>query len=264
MNVERKRIIEDRLQRLIEGIKQADYKDSDNEYMARLAKERINELQQRSVYCVDKFVQKLLERVKDKEAYKDILMEGRFAIILARNNFSDIHIEYIDEGPDVKATWNRNTIYFEVTRSRPSEDDRVVQNRAAFVSQDSVESIISKIQGKLPQLQSGCINIIVIWSDTINWLPRRMKEAFKYIQQGNDQNPEEYKDLSGVLFTNGGVNMATLKQVYLFENKEASKPLGPRLFNKLDNLHERNINELQRENEELAAGLRQLEVQESL
>ena len=262
--MEIKRIIADRLQRLIEQIKNANWKDCDRPYMARLAKERINELQQRGVHCVDRFVQKLLERVNDKEEYLDILMEGRFAVILARNNFSDIYIEYIDKGPDLKATWNRNTIYFEVTRSRPSEDDRAVQNGAAFVSQDSVESIIGKIQEKIPQLQSGGISIVVIWSDTVNWLPRRMKEAFKYIQQGNDQNPEEYKDLSGVLFTNGGVDVATLKQVYLFENKEASKPLGPRLFNKLDNLHERNINELQRENEELAAALRQLEVQESL
>ena len=215
--------------------------------------------------CVNRFVQKLLYRIGDKEAYLDILMEGRFAVILARNNFSHIEIEYCDKGPDLKARWNRKTVYFEVTRSRPSEDDRAVQNRAAFVSQDSVESIRSKIQGKLPQLQSGGINIIVIWSDTVNWLLRRMKEAFKYIQQENDQNPGVYKKLSGVLFTeSGGVDMATLKQFYLFENKEASKLLGSRLFNKLDNLHERNINRLQREKEELAAALRKLKAQESL
>lgn len=262
----RKRIIEDRLQRLIEGIKKADYKDSDNEHMAQLAKERINELQRRSIYCVDKFVQKLLYRVNDKEAYLDILMEGRFAIVLARNNFSDIYIEYIDKGPDLKATWNRNTIYFEVTRSRPSEEDRAAaQTGAAFVSQDSVGSIIGKISEKIPQLQSGGINIVVIWSDTVNLLLPCIKEAFKYIQQENDQNPGVYEKLSGILFTeSGGVDMATLKQFYLFENKEASKPLGSRLFNKLDNLHERNINQLQREKEELAAAFRKLKAQESL
>ena len=99
--MERKGIIADRIQRLIERIKKADYKDSDNEHMARLAKERINELQQRGVYCVDKFVQKLLDRVNDKETYLDILMEGRFAVILARNNFSNIQIEYSDKGPTV-------------------------------------------------------------------------------------------------------------------------------------------------------------------
>ncbi len=262
--MERKRIIEDRFQRLIERIKKADYKDSDNEHMARLATERINELQQRGVHCVDRFAHKLLDRVSDKEDYLDILVEGRFAVILARNNFSDIYIEYIDKGPDLKATWNRNTIYFEVTRSRPSEDDRAVKNRAAFVSQDSVESIISKIQDKMRQLQSGSINIVVIWSDTVNWLPRNMKEAFKYIEQESLQNPGVYKKLSGVLFGGGMVDMATLKQFYLFENREASKPLDSRLFNKLDNLLERDINQLQRENEELAAALRKLMAQESL
>ncbi len=263
--MERKRIIEERLQRLIEEIKKADYKDSDNKHMARLAKERINELQQRGVYCVDKFVQKLLYRVKDKEAYIDILMEGRFAIILTRNNFSDTHIEYIDKGPDLKATWNRNTIYFEVTRSRPNEEDERVRNIATFVSSKSLENIKSKIRDKIPQLQSGAINVVVIWSDTVSWLPCIMKEAFKDIEQEIQQNSGVYKKLSGVLYTEGGgVDSATLKQFYLFENKEASKPLGSRLFNKLDNLHERNINQLQRENEELAAALRKLMTQESL
>ena len=85
--MEKERIIKDRLQRLIEGIKKADYKDCDKEHIARLAEERINELQERGVYCVDRFVQKLLDRIGDKEEYLDILMEGRFAIILARNNF---------------------------------------------------------------------------------------------------------------------------------------------------------------------------------
>ena len=260
----RKRIIEDKLQRLIEGIKKADYKDSDNEHMARLAKERITELQQRSVYCVDKFVQKLLDRVNDKEEYLDILVEGRFAVILARNKFSNIQIEYSDKGPDLKVTWNRNTIYFEVTRSRPNEEDEKVQSGVAIVSPKRIENIKSKIQDKIPQLQSSEINIIVFWSDTISVLPPFVKEAFEYIKQEIDDDLERYKDLSGVLFTeSGGVDMATLKQFYLFENKEASEPLGSRLFNKLDNLLEQNINQLQRESEELAADIRRQMVQES-
>lgn len=263
--MERKRIIEDRVQKLIERIKKADYKDSDNEYMARLATERINELQQRGVYCVDRFVQKLLYRVNDKEAYLDILMEGRFAVILARNNFSNIQIEYADKGPDLKAIWNRNTIYFEVTRSRPSEDDQAVRNGAAFVSQKRIGNIKSKIQDKIPQLQSGEINIVVLWSDTVNLLPPTVQEAFECIKQEIDDEPEKYKDLSGVLFTEGGgVDLATLKEYYLFENKEASKPLSPRLIRKLKSLHERDINQVQRENEELGAALRKLMAQESL
>lgn len=263
--MERKRIIEDRLQRLIERIKKADYEDSDNEHMARLAKERINELQQRGVHCVDRFVQKLLDRLSDKEEYLDILMEGRFAVILARNNFSNIQIEYSDKGLDLKAVWNMKTVYFEVTRFRPNEEAEKVQSRVSIVSPKTTENIISKIQDKIPQLQSGEINIIVFWSDTIRVLPRIMKEAFKYIEQEIQQNPEVCKKLSGVLFTeSGGVDMVTLKQFYLFENKEASKPLSSRLFDKLDNLLERNMNQLQREKEELAAAFRKLKTQESL
>ena len=110
--MEKERIIKNRLQRLLEGIKKADYKDCDKEHMVRLAEERITELQKRGVYCVDRFVKILTDRVNDKEDYLDILMEGRFAVILARNNFSHIEIEYCDEGPDLKARWNRKTVYF--------------------------------------------------------------------------------------------------------------------------------------------------------
>ncbi len=158
-----------RLQRLIKGIKKADYKDCDKEHMARLAEERINELQQRGVSCVDRFVQKLLGGISDKEAYFDILMEERFAIILARNNFSDIEIEYAESGPDLKARWNRKTVYFEVTRKRPSEDDKLFSHLGAgpyWVKLAESEDIIGKIQGKLPQLKPGEINIVVLWSNT--------------------------------------------------------------------------------------------------
>ncbi len=252
----RKRIIEGRLQRLIEGIKKADYKDSDNEHMARLAKERINELQQRGVYCVDRFVQKLLDRVNDKEAYLDILMEGRFAVILARNNFSDIEIEYCDKGPDLKARWDRKTVYFEVTRKRPSGDDKLFSHPGAgpyWVKLAESEDIIGKIQGKLLQLKPGEINIVVLWSDTPTWNHAVLGEAHKYIQQEINQNPEMYKKLSGVLFTEGGgVSYERLTPFCLFRNDKASKTLGPRLARKLESLYERNPKQLKREFEELA------------
>lgn len=260
--MERKRIIEDRLQRLIERIKKADYKDSDNEHMARLAKERINELQQNGIFGIDRFVQKLLDRVNDKDEYLDILMEGRFAIVLARNNFSDIHIEYIDKGPDLKASWNNNTIYFEVTRRHSEVDGWAEPAEAAFVLSDTVKKTIRRIKKKLSQLQSGEINIVVIWSDTPKLLSQDVAEAFEHIKQ---DDPEKYKDLSGVLYTEGGgVDSATLKEYYLFENKEAFKPLGLRLIRKLKSLHERDINQVQREFKELGDALRRLKAQDSL
>ena len=265
--MEKERIIKGRLQRLIEGIKKADWEDCDKEYMARLAEERIDELQQSGVNCVDRFVQKLLDRVDDKDAYLDVLMQGRFAIILARNGFKEIHIEYCSEGPDIKANWNRNTVYFEVTR-RHSEVDEwgewAQEQGAFFVLPDKVDNTISRIRGKLSQLQSNEINIVVIWSDTIRLLPPSIKEAFEYIKQEITNEPKKYKNLSGVLFTEGGgVEGTTLKQFWLFENDKTLKPLGPRLAKKLDSLHERDPKQLQREMDELAAALRRLRSKEN-
>ena len=253
-------IIKERLQRLIERIKKANYKNCDVGHMAQLAEERINELQQSGVNCVERFVQRLLDRIGEKEEYLDILMEGRFAIILARNNFSDIEIEYCDEGPDLKARWNRKTAYFEVTRKRPSEDDKRFSRPGAgayWVKPAESEDIIGKIQGKLPQLKPGEINIVVLWSDTPAWNQGVLKEAFEYIKQEITDGPNEYRNMSGVLFTEGGgVNTTTLQQFYLFK---ASKPLGPRLAQKLKSLHERNPKRLKREFEELAAAMRRLD-----
>ena len=119
--------IQERLQRLTERMKQLGY----NTYMVERLKERVGELQQRGVSSVDRFVQKLMDRISDKEAYLDILMEGRFAIILAKNDFSSIEIEYAEKGLDLKARWNRKTLYFEVTRKRPSEDDKLFSHPGA-------------------------------------------------------------------------------------------------------------------------------------
>jgi hypothetical protein len=259
---EKERLIKERLQGLIEGIKKAGWRDCDKEHMARLAEERINELQKRGVYCVDRFVSKLLGSIGGKEAYLDILMEGRFAIILARSGFSNIHIEYCDKGMDIKANWNRKTIYFDVTRKRPSEDDKRFSHPGAgayWVKLAESEDIIGKIQGKLPQLKPSEINIVVLWGDTPAWSQVVLGEAHKYIKQEICDDPNRYKDLSAILFTPGGfVNSVTLKQFYLFENDKASKPLRPRLANKLESLHEKNPKQLKREFEELAASFKQL------
>ncbi len=257
-------MINDRLQRLIEGIKKANYKDCDEEYMARLAEKRINELQQRGVNCVDRFVQKLLHRISDKEAYLDILMEGRFAVILARNNFFDIEIEYADKGPDLKGRWNRKTVYFEVTRKRPSEDDKLFsQPGGHFIKHARIENIISKIQEKMGQLQCGEVNIVVIWSDAIAWHQSALGKAFEYINQEITNEPKKYKNLSGVLFTEGGgVSPERLTPFQLFKNGKASNPLGTRLARKLESLYERNPKHLQREFEELTAALGRLRSKE--
>lgn len=262
--MEKERIIKDRLQRLIKGIKKADWKDCDTEHMARRAEERISELQQRGVHCVDAFAQKLLERVGDKDAYLDILMQGRFAIILARNGFKEIHIEYSPEGPDIKAEYNGQTVYFEVTRRHTNEDEWSGQDGVGCVSGDKPENIIDRIRGELGQLQSGEINIVVLWSDTAKWDKPYVEEAFKYIPQQICHHPK-YEDLSGVLLTEGGgVNVATGEQFYLFKNDKTSKPMGADLDRKLKSLFERDVEEWQKDIEDLTAAVKQLKAKRNL
>ena len=236
---EKKELVKDRLQRLIARMKKFGYSD----YMIKRAQERIDELQQRDVRGVDKFVQKLLDRIGNKEAYLDILMEGHFAIILARNGFTNIHIEYTPKGPDLKAVWNTDPIYFEITRRHSEIDEWAEHTEAYEMGLDKVETAIDKIQGKVKQLLDGETNIVVYCSDTMNSLSQNVEGAFGYIQQEIKVDPQKYKDLSGVLFTDWFVDPATFKQFYLFKTEGASKPLKPSLIEKLEFLLERDKGE---------------------
>lgn len=228
------------------------------EFKIERVKKLVDELQQHGVQGIDTFVRKLTERVINKQEYFDILMEGRFALILARNGFSQIQIEYSGEGPDLKAHYNRRTVYFEVTRRHSEVDEWAEQPDGAFPSRDDPAKTIGRIQGKMRQLRGGEVNILVFWSDTVAVLESDMEEAFKYICQEINCNPGVYGKLSGVLFTTGGVNTANLKQFYLFTNDKASEPLPIRLARKLESLCEGNRARLQRKFDALAIAIREL------
>jgi len=216
--------------------------------------ELVCELQQRGVGSIDRFLNRLSGRLSSEKGYLDILKEGRFAKILARNGFKEIEIEYCKEGPDIKAKYNKRTIYFEIARKRENEREQKLQERgeAGFFLPYRTDNIISAIQEKLKQLQSGELNIVVLWSDTVRLGLLEIKEAIKYIQREIKAEPEKYKELSGVLFTDG-TDTATLKQFHLFKNDKASKQLPDRLIKKLGKLLEEDPGTLQREAAELAA-----------
>jgi len=238
---------------LCNKMRQAGYE----EFKIERIKKLVDELQQHGVQCIDAFVRKLAERVTNEQGYFDILMEGRFALILARNKFSQIQIEYSSRGPDLKATYNKRTVYFEVTRRHSEVDEWAKQSEDALPPPDNPENIISRIQGKMSQLRGGEVNILVFWSDTVAVLESEMGEALKYIYQEINCNPGVYGKLSGVLFTTGGVNAANLKQFYLFMNDKASKPLPIRLARKLKSLCEEDRGRLQRKFDALAIAMRE-------
>jgi hypothetical protein len=230
-----------------------------NDHMIRLATERIGELQRNGVKGLEIFVQKLIYRLSDKEAYLDILMEGRFAVILARNNFSNIYIEYNSEGPDLKANWNGNTIYFEVTRKHPKEDEWVKNTEVRVIRPVPINTTVAKITCKISQLAADEINIVVFWSDTIELGIHEFEKAYNKLEYKINASPEEFKNLSGVLFTDGGgVNTTTLNQFYFFKNDYAFKKIGIRLAQKLESLHERDVKIVQKEMEELSKAMQRL------
>ena len=238
--------------KLCNKMRQAGYE----EFKMERVKKLVDELQQHGVQGIDGFLRKLAKRVTNKQGYYDILKEGRFALTLARNKFSQVQIEYSSKGPDLKANYNRRTLYFEVTRRHSEVDEWVKQSEDALPPPDNPENIISRIQGKMSQLRSGELNILVFCSDTVAVLEFEMKKAFNYIQQEINHNPGVYGRISGVLFTEGGYDVATLKQYHLFTNNKASKRLPPRLARKLESLGEKDRGRLQRKFDALAIAMK--------
>jgi hypothetical protein len=239
-----------------------------NDYIISQAIELTNELQQRGVQGLDRFVRKLSDNLGNKdnsedfyESYLDIRKEGRFARILVRNGFKKIEIEYTKKGPDVKTRYNRLTIYFEITRKRENEEDEAIhqsKDGVGWISPYRLENILSTIQGKLKQLKDGELNIVVIWSDTMSFGTRGFEEAVKFIQQEIDTTPERYRKMGGILFTTGGVSYTnrTPKQFHLFSNDKADARLPNRLANKLQSMTEEEPSKLQKEYQDRAAAMR--------
>lgn len=238
-----------------------------NDYMISQAIELTNELQQRGVQGLGRFVRKLSDNLGNKdnsedfyESYLDIRKEGRFAQILVRNGFKKVEIEYTKKGPDVKTRYNRRTIYFEITRKRENEEDEAIhqsKDGVGWISPYRLENILSTIQGKLKQLKDGELNIVVIWSDTMSFGTRGFEEAVKFIQQEIDTATGAYRRMSGILFTSGvSYSYGTPKQFHLFNNDTADARLPKRLVNKLQSMTEEDPRKLKREYENLAVAMR--------
>jgi len=208
------------------------------ELIKRRTEEIVNELKREDVCGTDKFVRKL-DRTVNTQDYLDILVEGRFAAVLARNGFLQIQMEPFNKGPDIKASYNGYTIYFEVTRRRPMAADRELGKTKGswVVSPDRTDNVIGKITEKLGQLQRGELNIIVIWSNTVRLGVPEVQEAFKYIQGEINQNTEKYEELSSVLLIQDEkVDLTMPKESYLFPNDRALNQLPICLAKKLKSL----------------------------
>jgi len=219
--------------------------------------EVIEDIVKYNIQGIDRFLRRLLRAVVVKEEWVNIRREGRFAGVLAKNGFSPVYLEISKNGPDIKAVYKGYTIYFEVTRRRAATDEWKTEQPDALnkIEPDSAENTISRIFGKVRQLQPDEANIVVLWSDTIGLNHLEMQEAFQYIQQEIENTPDGYRILSAVLFTTGGVNTSTLKQFYLYQNVNAAKPLPAAIIQKLETMTERDLAELQKEHDELAKSI---------
>jgi len=241
--------VQQRLEILISAMTEAGY---ENFRMQRVVK-LVNELQQSSVNGVPTFIRLLTQRVAKRQEFLDIFVEGQFCEILAKNGFSQIYIECCREGPDIKANYNRQTVYFEVTRRNPDkEQDSWEKLETRSGSSDSLEYIIERIRGELGHFPNGERNIVVYWSSSIRSSSVEVREAFRYIGREIDENPQVYHKLSAILFTEAlGFDVQTLKEFYLFKNDKASKPLGNSLSRKLESLCSLPLGERQRVREHL-------------
>jgi len=228
-------------------------------FMARRLTNLVNELTENHVHCVGNFLNMLSSRIENRQDYLDILMEGRFAVILARHGFTEIRLECSKrkKGPDIVAVYNGEIVNFEITRRRPNEcESRLAeQGVAQFVEPDKKQNIVSKILDEISQLPEEEINVVVLWSDTIRLGVSEVKEAFRLICKEIENQPSMHHRLSAVLFTEGSVDMVTGKQFHLFLNKHASRRVPDDIAQTLQTLIENSLTQLQQERDNLAKAL---------
>jgi hypothetical protein len=234
-----------------------DYNNVNLERLNEVVKDIVNY----NIHGLKPFLRRLLRAVSIKEEWVDIRREGRFAAVLAKNGFSSVYLEPSENGPDIKAVYNGNTVYFEVTRRREAMDEWKLAKPGVVdtIEPDKTENTISRILQKHKQLQPGEINIVVLWSDTIGLDHLEMEEAFHYIQKEVDNSPDLFKKLSAVLFTTGGVSYhPSPKQFHLYININAQRKLTDAIIQKLETMTERDLAELITEHEALAASFKKL------
>jgi len=217
-----------------------------NDYMVGRIREVLTELQRKEVKGLERFVRKLANNLNHREQYLDLVYQGRFALCLADNAFSNIRVEPFPEGvtgPDIKADCQGTPVYFEVTRRRPNEEDELweaasAQGMGAWVDKADIRSIVSKIDDKLKQLVPSKINVVVLWSDTVTLDESEMEEAFGCLQDRAKSGQRDYIHLSAVLFTTGGITSLGPRQFFLYENVHTSNPLPSEVSSVLSNLME--------------------------
>lgn len=245
--------------KLCEKMRQGGYKA----FERRRAKELVCELQQAGI-DVGGFTKVLSGRVAAKQDYMDIYVEGRFAVTLSRNGFSEVDLEWCRKGPDIRAKYNRQRLYFEVTRRRPKGDEWAQSKERSGagtdeVPPDSTEDVVSKIKDKLEQLKAGAINFVVYWSSTVRVTCREFEDAVTCLRKKIGWAPELYRNLSGVVFTEmEGIEYPSLKQYHVFVNDTACRRVGTRLKSKVESLHSRPIRELKNEQRGLELALERL------
>jgi len=243
----------DRLEKLTEKMKQSGY----SAYKIQRLCELVGELCEIGVNCLERFLQLLLDRVNSEQDYYDIFMEGRIALLLAKNGFQDLCLEFCEKGPDIKCMFEGSTLFFEVRRRRPI-GNKWENDFVGFIKPYPPENIVSMVDEKIGQLQKEEINIIAFWSDNIDFDRREIGQAAELIEKRILEKPEDYGDLSCLLYVSGGYDMGTLQQCYAFPFRSSAKPPSQALIDKLNSSAEEELSIRQQHKSDLTVAFEKL------
>jgi hypothetical protein len=203
------------------------------ELIKKCSGEVVEELKAASVKGVGRFLSRLKSAPDDEEKL-DILAQGRFALILAHNGFDSVDLEPSDERPDIVLSYEANDVFFEIRRRRPRETDfKLAETKGPlWGKQERDENVISLIKDKMPQLVPGEINIVVIWSNTVELGYPHIQEAFKSISKEIDAGT--LKKLSGLIFVDDPrLDLTLPNAINLFTNEKAEKLMPQSLVDRL-------------------------------
>lgn len=200
----------------------------------------IDTLSQYNSKNLDKYINKLILYLPQKEQFVDIIIEGEMAIWFSQKKFEITFYPSGEKGVDLQIFWQPYQVFVEVSHFREDDVTNEKLKKGEFINgqevlvryggRNDLETLYSKIIRELEHLPNDEIGIIALKSDNVRIEDIEFESVIDCLNIEAKEN-DTLKNLSGVLFDRSWFSRGT--RFYFWRNTRASMPIDEILCNQL-------------------------------
>lgn len=176
---------------------------------------------------VDAWAKHLNKARGNDEAYRDLYIEGDYALSFARCGYLVQLVPKGQEGPDLKLTVDGAEIFMEVSRFREDEDlrDQMGKSNEMVQMPDRSQKVFEKVSIESKQLISGKPGIVLLHSSNIGIDEHEFQQAIA-------SKATPLAKVSAVIFRDTWrmVRESAYPVCWGFINKSATTPIQPKIL----------------------------------